>query len=138
MPSFWQVGEWRQWVRGIVYEEPLIGGVHELMEEGSIDDARSLVDSWPDEMSIRDVYLYMQERLKPVLLVDKVRQSPQRKAGACQLLTMCFLFVCSHRGMRNMLTSCKLLVAAGSRRHSSTCFATQSLQSPAPWSLGQQ
>lgn len=44
-------------MRGTVYEEPLIGGVHELMEaEASLDDARQFVDAWSDDFSIRSVY----------------------------------------------------------------------------------
>ena len=57
-------------MRGTVYEEPLIGGVHELMEEAaSLDDARQFVDAWTNDMPIRDVYLHLQEQAAPVLVV---------------------------------------------------------------------
>jgi hypothetical protein len=70
--AFGTVGEWREWMQGTVYEEPLIGGVHELMADGSmLVDAREIVKQWPGDMLICDVYAYLQDSCSPVLLVDK-------------------------------------------------------------------
>ena len=87
---FHDIGEWRQWMRGTVYEEPLIGGVHELMEEAaSLDDARQFVDAWTNDMPIRDVYLHLQEQAAPVLVVrvhiSSHANSILRAAPTCNL-----------------------------------------------------
>lgn len=51
------------------------GAVHELVIDSAttINDAREVVDAWPDDMLIRDVYLHLQTVCAPVMLVDKVR-----------------------------------------------------------------
>lgn len=81
------MGEFRRWMRDTVYEEPLTGGVHELMGAGAtLDDARVFVDAWPDDFSMHDVYLHLQERAAPVLVVDK---SPGNAEHANFVRTAC-------------------------------------------------
>ena len=50
------------------------GAVHELRtdSEATLDQARDVVDAWPDDMLMRDVYLHLQTLCAPVMLVDKV------------------------------------------------------------------
>ena len=49
--------------------------MHELGIDSAttINEARQVVDAWPDDMLIRDVYLHLQTVCAPVMLVDKVR-----------------------------------------------------------------
>ena len=59
------------------------GAVHELGIDSAttINEARQVVDAWPDDMLIRDVYLHLQTVCAPVMLVDKVRMYD----NACRL-----------------------------------------------------
>ena len=56
--------------RRLVGSMVLFGAVHELMNDGStLDEAKEVVASWPEEMLIREVYVYLHEQCSPAILV---------------------------------------------------------------------
>ena len=61
--------EWREWLEKTVYVEPLLVAVAELMDL-PIDEARDVVPEWPDTMLIQDVYIYLQQKCAPRILVS--------------------------------------------------------------------
>jgi len=80
---FSTVGEWRQWLWGTVYVEPLIGAVLELLQYDSAPtngDARARVASWSHDAPIYDVYMHLQQGAKPTILVDKSPMNAEHPA----------------------------------------------------------
>ena len=99
---FSTVGEWRQWLWGTVYVEPLIGAVLELLQYDSAPtngDARARVASWSHDAPIYDVYMHLQQGAKPTILVRSGTATTLRYAP-WSLVDNPMHSACSHSAVR--------------------------------------